>query len=476
MSGRKHILITLGFAAAVGLLASAVSGLLFTYHYSRLQFDLVNVVCGEVVEQEPEARKIVSAALKEFTDGNPDGMAEDDILGSLGYRVYDFEGSDYGKSFLYIGAGFLAGVFLIFITFLYRNKKEAGRIQALAEYLEQANTGRAAVLSATGEDGFSKLEDEIYKTVTSLYQTRDRAVQARDDFAENLSNIAHQIKTPITAMSLSVQMMKQALDGGQMSQAGVQGFDREGKSQAEERDLDGEQMSQAGVQGFDRERKSLAEEQDLDGVQMSRAGEHASPESHENRTVQKNVCGSHLKQVEKQLSRLAHLEEALLVLSRIDAGTLVLQKKEVDVFTLLVLAADNLQEFFAGSGTSVDIPELGAMTVVADLDWTMEAVMNLMKNCLEHGNGGRVHCSCAQNPLYTEILIWDEGEGFAKEDIPHLFERFYRGKNAGEGGIGIGLALAREIIQRQNGTIRARNRPEGGACFEIRFYVHLEGA
>ncbi len=476
MSGRKHILITLGFAAAVGLLASAVSGLLFTYHYSRLQFDLVNVVCGEVVEQEPEARKIVSAALKEFTDGNPDGMAEDDILGSLGYRVYDFEGSDYGKSFLYIGAGFLAGVFHIFITFLYRNKKEAGRIQALAEYLEQANTGRAAVLSATGEDGFSKLEDEIYKTVTSLYQTRDRAVQARDDFAENLSNIAHQIKTPITAMSLSVQMMKQALDGGQMSQAGVQGFDREGKSQAEERDLDGEQMSQAGVQGFDRERKSLAEEQDLDGVQMSRAGEHASPESHENRTVQKNVCGSHLKQVEKQLSRLAHLEEALLVLSRIDAGTLVLQKKEVDVFTLLVLAADNLQEFFAGSGTSVDIPELGAMTVVADLDWTMEAVMNLMKNCLEHGNGGRVHCSCAQNPLYTEILIWDEGEGFAKEDIPHLFERFYRGKNAGEGGIGIGLALAREIIQRQNGTIRARNRPEGGACFEIRFYVHLEGA
>lgn len=126
MSGRKHILITLGFAAAVGLLASAVSGLLFTYHYSRLQFDLVNVVCGEVVEQEPEARKIVSAALKEFTDGNPDGVAEDDILGSLGYRVFDFAGIACRQSFLYIGAGFLAGVFLIFITFLYRNKRKQG--------------------------------------------------------------------------------------------------------------------------------------------------------------------------------------------------------------------------------------------------------------------------------------------------------------------------------------------------------------
>ena len=91
---------------------------------------------------------------------------------------------------------------------------------------------------------------------------------------------------------------------------------------------------------------------------------------------------------------------------------------------------------------------------------------------MEHHRGGIVHCSYAQNPFYTEILIWDEGEGFAKEDIPHLFERFYRGQNAGEGGIGIGLALSREIIECQNGSIRAVNRPDGGALFEIHFYCH----
>ena len=112
------------------------------------------------------------------------------------------------------------------------------------------------------------------------------------------------------------------------------------------------------------------------------------------------------------------------------------------------------------------------MLVTVDLDWTMEAVMNLMKNCMEHSPGGTVHCSYAQNPLYTEILIWDDGEGFAKEDIPHLFERFYRGKNPCEGGIGIGLALSKELIERQNGTIRAKNIPDGGALFEIRFYSH----
>ncbi len=112
------------------------------------------------------------------------------------------------------------------------------------------------------------------------------------------------------------------------------------------------------------------------------------------------------------------------------------------------------------------------MMVMADLDWTMEAVMNLMKNCAEQTNGGAIHCAYEQNPLYTEILIWDEGAGFAGEDIPHLFKRFYRGQNAAKGGIGIGLALSREIIERQNGTLRARNKPGGGALFEIRFYSH----
>ncbi len=394
MSGQKNVLVTFGFVLSVSLIVSAVSVLFVSYHYGRLQFDLLNVICGEMVEQEPETKNIIAAALKEYTGGNPDGAAEEDMLSALGYRISDFSGSTCGQNALFAAMGILTGLLLFISTFLYRNKMENMRIRALAEYLEQVNTGKAAILSASGEDDFSRLEDEIYKTVTYLYQTKDSAVQAKNDFAENLSNIAHQIKTPITAISLSVQIMKQSIDN------------------------------------------------------------------------------RHLEQVEKQLLRLTHLEEALLVLSRIDAGTLHLQRDEVDVFTLLVLAADNLQELFASSRTSVHIPEQGEMLVTADLDWTMEAVMNLMKNCMEHSPGGMIHCSYAQNPLYTEILIWDDGEGFAKEDIPHLFERFYRGQNASEGGIGIGLALSKEMIERQNGTIRAQNRPDGGALFEIRFYSH----
>lgn len=294
----------------------------------------------------------------------------------------------------------LAGALLLSAGLLLQKRKENLRILALTDYLEQANTGQAAILSALGEDAFSGLEDEIYKTVTFLYRTREAAVRAKEEFAKNLSNIAHQIRTPITAISLTVQAMRaEETEEGKEEKVG-------------------------------------------------------------------------LVQIHRQLMRLTHLEEALLILARLDAGTLVFKKKETDVFTLLMLAADYLQELFAQTNVSVSVPEMGEMPVIVDPEWTMEAVMNLMKNCAEHNVGGTVHCFYDQNPLYTEVLIWDEGDGFAREDMLHLFERFYRGKSAGEGGIGIGLALAKEIIERQNGTIRAENRPEGGACFIVRFYRH----
>lgn len=189
MSGQKNVLVTFGFVLSVSLIVSAVSVLFVSYHYGRLQFDLLNVICGEMVEQEPETKNIIAAALKEYTGGNPDGAAEEDMLSALGYRISDFSGSTCGQNALFTAMGILTGLLLFISTFLYRNKMENMRIRALAEYLEQVNTGKAAILSASGEDDFSRLEDEIYKTVTYLYQTKDSAVQAKNDFAENLSNI-----------------------------------------------------------------------------------------------------------------------------------------------------------------------------------------------------------------------------------------------------------------------------------------------
>lgn len=96
---------------------------------------------------------------------------------------------------------------------------------------------------------------------------------------------------------------------------------------------------------------------------------------------------------------------------------------------------------------------------------------NILKNCMEHTpEGGTIEIVIQDNSLFTELVISDSGEGFAKEDLPHLFDRFYKGKNSDENSFGIGLALARTIIRAQNGTIQAHNSRKGGAEFTVRFY------
>ena len=84
--------------------------------------------------------------------------------------------------------------------------------------------------------------------------------------------------------------------------------------------------------------------------------------------------------------------------------------------------------------------------------------------------GGCIQVSYLENTIYTQIIIEDNGPGFDKEDLPHLFERFYKGKNASSQSVGIGLALARMIVSQQNGTLKAENRKEGGAKFTVKFY------
>lgn len=381
------------FVCSVSLIAAAVTAVLISGYHNRKQFQLLSVICQNIIEEQPEAEQTVLAVLKEYKS-NPAENTAGSLLCSFGYRKDDFPNSGHKNIVIFTVAGFLSGVLLFLTAFWFLHRKEILRIEELTDYLERVNHGNSGLLLPEKDDEFGRLQDEIYKTVTFACQTRDAALTARQNFADNLSNIAHQLKTPVTAISLSVQMMNEP------------------------------------------------------------------------------SAVKYQEQIRRQLQRLTHLEDALLLLARLDSGTLSLKRESIDVFTVLNLAADNLQEIFVISGISVDIPEMGEIRMWGDLDWTMEVIMNLMKNCGEHmPEGGTIHCSCEQNPLYTQIRIWDEGPGFESEEIPHLFERFYRGKHAKEGGIGIGLALAKEILERQQGTVRARNLPDGGACFELRIYA-----
>ena len=376
----------------IGMVGILVYGI---NHYRQLSFQHISNLCQTIIESHPEVEDEVLTSLKEYSEGDNQGEQGKEFLLQYGYRTSDFDGGFESGFVLLIILVFLLIVGSFLIVYWYTDRYNRKRIEELTDYLECVNIGKFDRIIQTKEDCFSQLEDEIYKTVTTLRQTRDTAVKTKENYADNLANIAHQLKTKITMLSLALQLSK------------------------------------------------------------------------------KTDSAIYVQQMESQLESLTWLEEALLTLSKIDAGVLQLECSKVDVYTALTLATENLSELLVKSEISVSIPDKGCIEIDGDMEWTMEAFINVIKNCIEHSaHGGIIHCDYSVNPLYVEVLIWDEGKGFREEDIPHLFERFYKGKDTSEKGIGIGLSLARSIFEMQNGNITARNMQSGGACFEIRVYSH----
>jgi signal transduction histidine kinase len=177
-----------------------------------------------------------------------------------------------------------------------------------------------------------------------------------------------------------------------------------------------------------------------------------------------------VRETEELLVRMDWLITSLLKLSRLDAGIVVFQNEPIDVNNLIRAA---LRPFLIPIelhtiDLQIDAPK--GLLIQGDPGWLSEAIQNILKNCLQNtGDNGKIEIVCTDNPLFTEIAIHDSGAGFEKEDLPCLFDRFYRGKNQNATGYGIGLALCKMIITRQGGTITAKNHPQGGAIFAIRF-------
>lgn len=246
------------------------------------------------------------------------------------------------------------------------------------------------------EGELSILQSEIIKMTLRIREQNDTLKKEKEHLADSLADIAHQLRTPLTSVSLILSLLENNPD--------------------------------------ENEQKALIRETKELFVQMD------------------------------------WLLTSLLKLSRLDAGIVVFQNKQIDVNTLI---SSSLHPFLIqmelhGITFQIDVQE--GIIIQGDSGWLSEAIQNILKNCIESvGNNEKIEISCEDNPLFTEIAIHDSGAGFEKEDLPYLFNRFYRGKNAGATGYGIGLALCKMIITRQGGTITAKNHPQGGAIFNIRF-------
>ena len=169
------------------------------------------------------------------------------------------------------------------------------------------------------------------------------------------------------------------------------------------------------------------------------------------------------------LSRIDWLITTLLKISKLDARTVQFKQETISLNELICKSTAPLLIPIEIREQNLVVEATGNFT--GDVSWTVEAIGNIVKNCMEHTpNGGEIRITASENSLFSEIIIADNGIGIAKEDLTHIFERFYKSKDADNKNFGIGLSLTKMIITNQNGVIKAENNTTKGASFTIRFY------
>jgi signal transduction histidine kinase len=186
------------------------------------------------------------------------------------------------------------------------------------------------------------------------------------------------------------------------------------------------------------------------------------------------------------LDRMNWLVQTLLKISKLDAKCVELKKDAILTKDLV----DKVTEPFLlsmeqggircmnllgdGSIEAAKVKEKNTNIITCDINWTTEAIQNIVKNCVEHmKEGDTLTISGEETTLYTAIRITDTGCGIDAEDLPHIFERFYRGKNSSSNSVGIGLALAKTIIEEQKGEIAVASKVGEGTSFVIKFYKSI---
>jgi signal transduction histidine kinase len=308
-----------------------------------------------------------------------------------------------------IGAGWLIGpptallvlssVILLSLIFAAFTAQRYRNIRRLSEYLRRLSAGRGAALDIRdNEEGeLSILKSEIYKVTQMLSEYNEQLQHDKLLLAEQMADISHQLKTPLTSLLVMVDLLQD------------------------------EQLPLARRREFT----------------------------------------SHLR---AQLERMEWLVSALLRMSQLDTGVVQMKRAPVLAQTLLDRALQPL--LIRLEAKEIDCVQIGSEEVVCcDLPWTTEALTNILKNSIEHTpHGGRIEIAVSNNPLYSEMTIADNGSGIERADLPHIFTRFYRGKNASPDSIGIGLAMSRSIMRSQQGDITVESRAGEGSTFYLRFY------
>ncbi len=306
--------------------------------------------------------------------------------------------------FIDITAGFItfSTLILMFIAFLILTKWRYNQIEELSQYLKQIANGEYFLdIRDNNEGELSILKSEIYKVTVTLREQAELLKKDKLFLADSISDISHQLKTPITSMFVMADLL------------------------------------------YD---ENLPQDKRLEFT----------------------------KNIRSQLERLQWLVSSLLKLSKIDAGTIEFEKENVNVKELISKAVEHLLIPMEIKEQTLEINGDENTQFIGDFNWSSEAVTNIIKNCIEHTpSGGKISINFSETPIYTMIKIFDNGIGIHKDDLPYIFNRFFKGKNSDKDSIGIGLAMSKSILQKQGGIIEVKSEKDKGTQFTIKIYKNI---
>ncbi len=177
-----------------------------------------------------------------------------------------------------------------------------------------------------------------------------------------------------------------------------------------------------------------------------------------------------LNKSKKGLERIEWLITSLLKMSRLDSGSEKLILERVKLINIINKTIEPIRIPLELKNINLNVSCSNDIKVNVDVNWTTEALINILKNAMEHTlENGNINIVCSDNPLYTMISISDDGCGISKKDLPHIFERFYKGMNNKE-SIGIGLNMSKKIIENENGNISVKSKENEGTTFIIKLF------
>ena len=372
------------------------------YQYTVYTYNFNQKIAGiidNVLEKYPdiEKREIVEIL-------NSSDKTNNEILREYGIELDKdsviLENNTDFQKFIIIDVSTLIVFILILSIIVFKyNHSESKKINEITKYIEEINRGNYKLnIEENTEDELSILKNELYKITIKLKEVAENSQKDKTTLKDSLSDISHQIKTPITSILIMLDNI-----------------------------LSDENM----------------------------------PE---------DIKKDFIKDIKREIINIKFLVESILKLSKIDSNSIKFIKKEVFIKDIINEAVKNVSMLSELKNIEIIVSGDDSIKTICDLKWQVEAITNILKNCIEHSYENRkIYINYNQNNMYTELKIEDNGTGIDAKDLPHIFERFYKGKNSSSDSVGIGLALSKSIIDSNNGYIQVDSKLNKGTTFIIKY-------